>query len=147
MNKKSASAERRLTRRKPIRVLVQCLPPGSKLKKNGPPTRGWEMWARNIADDGVGLRWIRQWAMRDYDPDFMTIDAKPKSRLSDSSPAAYIKKGHDITLEGLVYTENGSKPMRGRVQWVRSGKTGDIVDFGVHITTPSHRSFFKALEG
>jgi hypothetical protein len=36
--------------------------------------------------------------------------------------------------------------MRGTIRWVRSDKKGKSVEFGVYVTTPEHRDYFKALE-
>ena len=140
-------SDQRNAKRSPIRVLVRCLPPGIKTpRRNGHETPGWEMWARNIADDGVGLRWSRQWAERRYLPDFKAMDQRPRRNTAIESPSSYLKKGQEICLDGLVYSEKGSQPMHGRIQWIRAAKKGTTVDFGIHITTPNHRSFFKALE-
>src|SRR5438552_14187520 len=56
--------QRRAGERVPIKVRVKCLPPGVPAKRNGHAVRGWEMLARDINHDGVGLRWSRQWAER-----------------------------------------------------------------------------------
>jgi len=139
--------EQRQSKRSSIRVLVHCLPPGVPPKRNGHEMPGWEMWARDIADDGVGLRWSRQWAQRNYVPDFLAMDQRPRRNPASESPSLHLKKGQTIYLDGLVYSEKGSEPMKGRIRWVRATKRGDTVDFGIHITSPNHRAFFKALEG
>ena len=67
-------SDRRTARRFPIRVLVNCLPPGTPRKRNGHAAHGWEMWAQDLGDDGVGLMWSRDWANRSYEPDFRQMD-------------------------------------------------------------------------
>ena len=56
------SKEHRTSKRSSIKVLVKCLPPGTPVKRNGHVAKGWEMLARDINHDGVGLRWSRRWA-------------------------------------------------------------------------------------
>lgn len=143
------SKDRREARRVPIRVLVKCLPPGLPKKRNGHATRGWEMWARNIADDGVGLQWSKEWAVQRCPQCSigLSLFRKEKNALCLCTPPHNaLKKGQNIELDGLIYTEKGSKPMRGRIRWVRPGKKGNTFEIGVHITSPDHRSFFRALE-
>jgi len=140
--------ERRITQRSPIRVLVKCLPPDVPVRRNGHESHGWEMWARNIADDGVGLRWSREWSNRRYVLTPKDLDERTRNyESSQKSPSAFLKKGQEVCLDGLIYTEKGSKIMKGRICWVKTAKNGAIFDVGVHITSPNHRSFFKVLEG
>lgn len=138
--------ENRRAKRSSIRVLVRCLPPGAAPKRNGHEIPGWEMWARDIANDGVGLRWSRQWSQRNYVPNFVEMDQRTRRNPAAESPSQHLKKGQVISLDGLVYSEKGSQPMKGRIRWIRETKRGETVDFGIHITSPNHRSFFKALE-
>ncbi len=140
--------ERRVAHRSSIRVLVNCLPPGIPRRRNGHETRGWEMWARDIADDGVGLQWSSQWASARCAHCLGTLSGRHDNReiCECIPPNEKLKKGQMVKLDGLVYTEKGSKPMQGRIQWVRPSKSGKTYEFGVHITSPNHRNFFKALE-
>ena len=73
-------SDRRTARRFPIRVLVNCLPPGTPRKRNGHAAHGWEMWAQDLGDDGVGLQWSSAWANRDYAPDFRRLDERSARR-------------------------------------------------------------------
>ncbi len=139
-------SERRIVKRFPIRVLVNCLPPEIPRKRNGHAGHGWEMWARDLGDNGVRLQWSQAWAARDYAPDFRMMDERPAPRkVTVQPPSAFLKKGSVVLLDGLVYDERGAKPMRGRVQWVKPGKKGRTCEFGVLITTPDRRSYFRAL--
>jgi hypothetical protein len=139
-------SERRRVKRFPIRVLVNCLPPNTPSKRNGHLTHGWEMWARDLGDNGVRLEWSEAWAKRDYAPDFRLMDERPSPRkITVHPPSAYLKKGSLILLDGLVYDDKGAKPMRGRIQWARPGKKKNTCQFGVLITTPDRRSYFRAL--
>jgi hypothetical protein len=145
-----ATKERRITKRYPIRVLVNCLPGDTPIKRNGHANRGWEMWARDLADDGVGLKWSMAWSVGRC-PHCLEGAAgrgKEKGReiCQSISPADKLKQGQDIQLDGLVYDDDGSQPMRGTIRWVRSDKKGKSVEFGVYVTTPEHRDYFKALE-
>ena len=139
-------SDRRRDKRFPIRVLVNCLPPGAPRKRNGHATQGWEMWARDLGDNGVRLQWSLAWATRDYVPNFRIMDERPvPHRVAEAkSPAALLKKGSTILLDGLVYDDQGAKPMKGKVQWVKPGKKGTC-EFGVLITTPNRKSYFRAL--
>jgi hypothetical protein len=140
------NSDRRRAKRFPIRVLVNCLPPGSPKKRNGHAAPGWEMWARDLGDDGVRLQWSEAWAARDYIPDFRKMDERPAPRRSAiQPPSTFLKKGSQILLEGLVYGDRGSKSMKGRIQWAKPGKKGQTCEFGVLITTPDRRSYFRAL--
>ena len=140
------TSDRRRASRFPIRVLVNCLPPGSPRKRNGHPTPGWEMWACDMGDDGVRLEWTEAWANRAYVPDFRAMDERPAPRrITVSPPGPYLKKGQQIRLEGLVYDDRGPKSMRGRIKWVKAGKKGRHFEYGVLITTPDRRSYFRAL--
>lgn len=139
-------AERRQTKRHPIKVLVNCLPSGTPTSRNGHASHGWEMWARDLGEDGVRLEWSQSWADRDYAPDFRQMDERPAPRrVTVNSPSAFLKKGSTILLDGLVYDENGAKPMRGRVQWAKIHKKGQTCEFGIQVTTPNRRSYFRAL--
>lgn len=137
--------ERRESKRFPIRVLVRCLPPGSPLKRNGHDVRGWEMWAKDIADDGVGLQWSRRWAVQRCPRCSISLfPAKQKREICLCSSPSALRKGQMVRLDGLIYTEKGSQPMKGRIQWIRTGKA--VYHVGVCITSPNHREFFRALE-
>jgi hypothetical protein len=141
-------SERREARRFPIRVLVRCLPPGVPVKRNGHETKGWEMWAKDLGNDGVGLEWSRRWAMQrcpSCSLGISTVDRKKRELCLCSSPEKSLKKGQIVKLDGLVYDERGSKTLKARVQWVRPGKKGDTFEVGVHVQGPSHRSYFRAL--
>jgi hypothetical protein len=138
-------SDRRTTKRFPIRVLVNCLPPGKPRKRNGHAALGWEMWAEDLGDDGVGLRWSLDWANRNYKPDFRKMDERAAYRDPAEPPRQLLKKGCPVVLDGLVYNEKGAKPMRGRIQWSKAAKDGRTYEFGVQITTPDRRSYFRAL--
>ena len=137
--------ERRTMKRIPIRVLVNCLPPGVPRKRNGHASRGWEMWAQDLGDDGVGLQWSRDWAGRNYIPDMRALDERPGRPTPIDPPRALLKKGSALIMDGLVYNEKGPKPMRGLVQWARASKDGRTYEFGVRVTSPDRRSYFRAL--
>ena len=141
--------DRRESRRFPIRVLVQCLPPGSSGRRNGNGAMGWEMWARDIADDGVGLVWSRRWAVQrcPHCSEILFPRKKDRQICLCSSPGAALKPGGQVKLDGLIYSDRGSVPVKGRIQWVRPGKRGATLEVGVRVTSPNHRTFFKALEG
>ncbi len=139
-------SERRVTKRFPIKVLVNCLPPGTPRSRNGHDNHGWEMWARDLGDNGVRLEWSQAWSSRDYSPDFKMMDERASLRkISVQPPSAVLKKGSVVLLDGLVYDDEGTKPMRGKIQWVRPGKKGQTCEFGVLVTTPDRRSYFRAL--
>ncbi|HVO33389.1 MAG TPA: hypothetical protein VMU17_05685 [Elusimicrobiota bacterium] len=141
--------DRRDAKRFAIRVLVNCLPPGKPVRRNGHETKGWEMWAKDIADDGVGLEWSRDWALGrcpSCSAPYTGRKADPRAACQCQSPGEVLKKGQQVQLDGLIYTDQGSRPMNGRIQWVRPGRNGKTYEVGVHITSPNHRSFFKALE-
>lgn len=142
--------DRREASRHPIRVLVRCLPPrASRRKHKGAVSHGWEMWAQNIADDGVGLEWSREWAIQRCPQCSvgLALFKKNKNGLCLCTPPHHsLKKGQHIELDGLIYTDKGSKPMKGKIQWLRPGKKANTFEIGVHITSPNHRSFFRALE-
>jgi hypothetical protein len=144
----SKGKELRKNKRSPIKVLVKCLPPGSPAQRNGHVAKGWEMLARDIAHDGVGLRWSLRWAKANC-PHCL----KGSSNLFDSHqiclctpPDKVLQQGQAIQLDGLIYTEKGSVPMDGVIRWVRPHHKGDIYDVGILVTTPAHRQHFKALE-
>lgn len=140
------SAERRRDKRFPIRVLVNCLPPGTARKRNGHSSQGWEMWAKDLGENGVRLQWSQAWSNRDYTPNFRLMDERPAPRKAGKqSPSALLKKGSKVLLDGLVYNDHGSKPMKGLIQWARPGKKGQTYEFGVLITTPDRKSYFRAL--
>lgn len=136
--------DRRVAKRFPIRVLVNCLPPGTPRTRNGHSAHGWEMWAQDLGDDGVGLEWSSAWANRRYMADWRAMDERPRVTPLDP-PKALLKKGAEVILDGLVYNEKGPKPMRGRIQWARAAKDGRTFEFGVQITSPDRRSYFRAL--
>ena len=60
-------------------------------------------------------------------------------------PRSLLKKGCEVLLEGLVYNDKGAKPMRGRIQWAKATKDGRTYEFGVKVTSPDRRSYFRAL--
>ena len=95
-------SDRRTVSRFPIRVLVNCLPSGTPRKRNGHAAHGWEMWAQDLGDDGVGLQWSRDWANRNYAPDFRDLDERPTRRTEADPPRKLLKKGCEIVLQGLV---------------------------------------------
>ncbi len=140
------SSERRQTKRFPIRVLVNIIPPGTPRTRNGHASHGWEMWARDMGDDGVRLEWSQAWANRNYAPDFKAMDERPAPRRSAvQSPTAVLKKGSTVLLDGLVYDDNGPKAMKGKIQWAKPGKKGQTCEFGVLVTSKERRSYFRAL--
>jgi len=146
--------ERRDTRRVPIRVLVNCLPSTVQPKRNGHTPLGWEMWAKNLADDGVGLKWSLAWSaarcphcLKQAAEPTKEPRVPPKEQVYPCvSPAESLKEGEEILLDGLVYDDAGSQPMRGRIQWVRQDKQGRTAEFGIYFTPPEHRDYFLALE-
>ncbi len=104
------------------------------------------MWARDLGDDGVRLEWSQAWATRDYEPSFRAMDERPTPRnLAVQSPTSVLKKGSTVLLDGLVYDDNGAKPMKGKIQWAKVGKKGQSCEFGVLVTTKERRSYFRAL--
>src|SRR5579871_2177168 len=130
MGGKMKKSDRRRAKRFPIRVLVNCLPPGTARKRNGHAAHGWEMWARDLGDDGVRLQWSQAWAAREYVPDFRVMDERPvPRRVTIQPPSSFLKKGSVVLLEDLVYGDRGSKAMKGRIQWVKSGKKGQTCEF------------------
>src|ERR1017187_5213327 len=135
-------SDRRRNKRFPIKVLVNCLPPGMPRKRNGHESHGWEMWAQDLGDDGVGLQWSRAWANRRYIPDLRVMDERPERPGLTDPPRALLKKGLEVVLEGLVYNDKGTKTMRGRIQWAKAAKNGRTFEFGVKITTLDRRSYF-----
>jgi hypothetical protein len=140
--------ERRTARRVPIKVLVKCLPPGLPATRNGHETLGWNMWASNLGDDGVGLHWSKSWATMNCLHCLKQSTAK-LPRTSDkcvcNPPHQTFKTGQRVHVEGLVYSEKGAHSMIGRIQWVRPSTNGRSCDIGIAITSRDHRSFFKAL--
>jgi len=96
---------RRRAARFPIKVLVNCLPPGMPRKRNGHESHGWEMWAQDLGDNGVGLQWSREWANRRYIPDLRVMDERPERPGLADPPRALLKKGLEVVLEGLVYND------------------------------------------
>jgi hypothetical protein len=145
------SKERRDAERHSIRVLVNCLPADVPVKRNGHETHGWEMWAKDLGDDGVRLQWSLQWSAGRCPHCIEAQKLSPKQHAREicqsESPAEKLKEGQEIQLDGLVYDEKGSQPMKGTIQWVRSGKDGKVVELGIFVTSPEHRDYFKALEG
>ena len=138
-------SERRTTKRFPIRVLVKCSPPGAPRRRNGHAAQGWEMWAVDLGDDGVRLQWSHAWANRSYVPDLRVMDERPARATPVTPPRTLLKKGCAIVLEGLVYNDKGARLMRGRVQWAKAARGGRTYEFGVRITSPDRRSYFRAL--
>ncbi len=140
--------EQRTSKRSAIKVLVKCLPPHVPVRRNGHPTRGWEMLARDIAHDGVGLRWSRKWAEAHCPHCLQGIsNLFPEREVCLCTPPdEVLKAGHAVQLDGLIYTEKGSVTLRGTVRWVRPHRKGTIYDVGIQVTTPSHRRHFAALE-
>lgn len=146
----TTTSERREQKRFNIRVLVRCLPPGVPVSRNGHETKGWEMWAKDLGNDGVGLEWSKKWAVQRCPRCSMGISTRDrKGKRRDlclcTSPEKVLKKGQIIKLDGLVYDEKGSKTLKARVQWVRPAKKGETFEVGVRMMGPSHRSYFKAL--
>jgi hypothetical protein len=140
------SKERRTVKRIPIRVLVNCLPPGAARRKNVSAEGGWEMWAQDLGDDGVGLQWSREWAVsRSAFPDLRDPGERRSLPRLSPPPRSLLKKGAAVILDGLVYDDKGARPMRGLIQWARASKDGRTYEFGVRITSPDHRSYFRAL--
>ncbi len=144
---KTKDSERRIGKRSTIQVLVTCLTTASGKRKRG-DTGGWEMWARDLADDGVGLRWSRSWAISRLPQANKTLTRRQTdvTAFDASSPCKTLRKGMKIKLDGLVYADEGAVPMQGIIQWVRSSKDGKTCDFGVAIISPDHRSFFRVLK-
>jgi len=146
---KTKDQERRISKRSTIQVLVTCLTPSAgKKKRDAASTNGWEMWARDLADDGVGLRWSRSWAVSRSIQATKTLTRRSSDypAYDTSSPCKVLKKGMQVKLDGLVYADEGAVPMQGIIQWVRASKDGNTCDFGVAIVSPDHRSFFRALK-
>jgi hypothetical protein len=143
--------EHRNSKRNRITVLVKCLPPNVPVKRNGHVARGWEMLARDIAHDGVGLRWSLKWAKANCPH---CLKGQGRSNLFEDAhavclctpPDKVLQPGHQVQLEGLIYTEKGSVPMKGSIRWVRPHHKGDIYDVGIRVTSPAHRQHFAALE-
>jgi len=146
--KPKPSKELRTSERSPITVRVKCLPPGVAVKRNGHVAKGWEMLARDINHDGVGLRWSRRWAEANCPHCLKGIFNHFSERevCLCTPPDQVLKQGQHVKLDGLIYTEKGSVTMRGRVRWVRPHAKGNIYDVGIFVTTPSHREHFRALE-
>jgi hypothetical protein len=152
--KETKEKERRDVKRVPIRVLVNCLPLQMSSQRNGHAPQGWEMWAKNLGDDGVGLKWSLAWASGRCPHCLkMAREAMKETRrpalnafCQCVSPAESLKEGEEIMMDGLVYDDDGSHPMRGRIQWVRYDKRGKTAEFGIHVTTPEHRDYFRTLE-
>ena len=142
------SKNRRETNRSPIKVLVRCLPPGTPVRRNGHLTKGWEMWAFNIADDGVGLRWSRDWSTLNCPHCVKDAGELVPQRgvCLCTPPDKTLKKNQTVTLDELVYTEKGSVPMKAKIRWIRPHQRGKFCDVGVHVTARNHRSLFRVLE-
>src|SRR5687767_446366 len=141
--------EQRNSKRSPITVLVKCLPPGVPVKRNGHVAKGWEMLARDIAHDGVGLRWSRRWAEANC-PHCLkgtsTLFPDVHEICLCTPPDKVLVQGQEVQVDGLIYTEKGSIPMQGHICWVRPHHKGNIYDVGIRVTSPSHRQHFRALE-
>jgi len=144
---KAKGSERRTNGRSNIQVLVTCLTTAAGKRKRG-ESDGWEMWARDLADDGVGLRWSRSWAISRLPQATKTLTRRQTDfpAFDTSSPCRSLHKGMTVKLDGLVYADEGAVPMQGVIQWVRASKNGNTCDFGVAIVSPDHRSFFRALK-
>jgi len=144
---KEKDKERRIGKRSTIQVLVTCLTTAAGKRKRV-DAGGWEMWARDLADDGVGLRWSRSWAISRLPQATKTLTRRKSddSAYDASSPCKSLHKGMTVKLDGLVYADEGAVPMQGVIQWVRSSTDGNTCDFGVAIVSPDHRSFFRALK-
>src|SRR5258708_14746489 len=144
----SKAKDLRNSKRNPIKVLVKCLPPGVPVRRNGHVTKGWEMLARDIAHDGVGLRWSLKWAKANC-PHCLkgtsTLFENEHEICLCTPPDKVLQQGHHVQVEGLIYTEKGSIPMKGMIRWVRPHHKGDIYDVGIRVTSPSHRQHFAAL--
>ncbi len=138
--------ERRGSKRVPIKVLVKCLPSGKPFVRNGHETKRWDLWARDIADDGVGLIWSKGWASQNCPHWFDWLsDTQGRTRCECTHPPKGFQKGQKVLLDGLIYTEKGPKVIKGRIQWIR-GRKENSLHLGIYITSPGHRSYFKALE-
>ena len=144
---KTKGSERRISKRSTIQVLVTCLAKDTAKRKRK-ESEGWEMWARDLADDGVGLRWSRSWALSRSAQATKTMTRRQSDfpAYDTSSPCKVLLKGMQVKLDGLVYADEGAVPMQGVIQWVRASKDGNTCDFGVTIISPDHRSFFRALK-
>jgi len=151
---KIKGSERRISKRFSIQVLVTCVKQEAKKKTKKsakaatPPA--WEMWAQDLGDDGVGLRWSRSWAASRSLLSASTLsrrasDSSPK--FDNTTPLHSLRKGQKVHLEGLVYGDEGPVLMDGIIQWVHPSKDGSACDFGIAIVSPDHRSFFRALKG
>jgi len=146
--------EHRTSKRFSIQVLVTCIkssaPKKAATKKATAMSAGWEMWAKDLGDDGVGLRWSRSWAASRSLLSASTLSRRVTDRSPKhdaTTPLSSLRKGEKVHLEGLVYGDEGPVLMDGIVQWVRASKDGNTCDFGVSIVSPDHRSFFRVLKG
>jgi len=140
--------EQRTSKRSSIKVLVKCLPPGVPLKRNGHVAKGWEMLARDINHDGVGLRWSRRWAEANC-PHCLRGSSNlfPEREICLCTPPdKVLRQGQKVKVDGLIYTEKGSVTMSGSIRWVRPHPKGNIYDVGILVTSPAHRQHFRALE-
>jgi hypothetical protein len=148
MKPAKSNREHRQSRRSPITVRVKCLPPGVPTKRNGHVAKGWEMLARDINHDGVGLRWSRRWAEANCPHCLKGVLNQFSEReiCLCTPPDKLLKQGQQVTVDGLVYTEKGSVTLKGSIRWVRPHHKGDIYDVGILITSPSRRQHFPALE-
>jgi hypothetical protein len=147
MNKGMSTADRRDCKRSPIKVLVKCLPADASIRGGG-IAKAWKMLARNIADDGVSLHWSRTWSSLNcpHCLKWPADEAQDTQICLCSPPQETLQTGQQIELDGLVYGDCGSQPMRGLIRWVRPDKKGERTDMGILITTPRHRDYFRALE-
>jgi hypothetical protein len=129
----------------PIGVLVNC---GTAKKDRRARGRAIRMEARNIAHDGVGLRWSRRLAMSlcpkcDHFPSDKACENK---NCLCGQKMADIRVGQEVNLDDLIYTEKGSEPIMGKVCWIKISRRKDACDVGVRVTSANHRTHFKALE-
>jgi len=117
--KSTKQKNRRESKRVPVKLLVNC--------------EGWNMWTKDVAIDGVRLSWAENNTMEG----FLTQNSEPFS----------FEPGQKVQVHGLIYTDQGSKPMTGSIRWVRTGKTKNSIGLGIEITTPRHREDLRVLEG
>src|SRR5262249_13451484 len=94
-------------------------------KRNGHENHGYDMWVRNIADDVGRLQWSQDGPSSRclHCQGSLAGRARPRERVvSQCTPPNQFKKGQSVLLDGLVYNEKGSKPMKGRIQWARASR-------------------------
>lgn len=140
--------DRRISKRSPIKVLVKCLPAKTSARR-GRVTKAWKMLARDIGDDGVRLHWSRAWSSLNC-PHCLRWTPQKSSDENQlclcSPPQESLQIGQWVELDGLIYTEQGSPSLRGLIRWIRPDKKGERYDFGVRVTSPRHRDYFRTLE-